>query len=296
MIEIISVLVDKFTMHRFDFISDLIIYWTNKSVREKGGWTLIQVSRLVYEKATGDGACSTMYARLCRKMIKQISPDTQHDGIRNSKGKLITGGRLFRRHLLHYCQEDFEQGLFAKEEVGSNECYAVPKAKRQGPGLIKFIGELFKLHMLRERIMHECVVKLLSNVEHPEEGVIESLCQLLETVGQLLDMPKAHARMNAYFLRMKDLGNSPDISSRIRSMLQNIIELRDRKWDNRNADAAPTIIAASHETVSCSDIAVQDILLTLRSGLFTGCQEERRFEGILHPTDKHVSRRFSMRR
>ncbi|KAF8335869.1 uncharacterized protein EI90DRAFT_3047364 [Cantharellus anzutake] len=33
------------------------------------------------------------------------------------------------------------------------------------------------------RIMHECIKKLLSNVDDPEEEEIESLCQLLTTVG-----------------------------------------------------------------------------------------------------------------
>jgi hypothetical protein len=59
----------------------------------------------------------------------------------------------------------------------SAEYYAAAKAKRRGLGLIRFIGELFELQMLTERIMHECIEKLLGNVENPEEG-IESLCKL----------------------------------------------------------------------------------------------------------------------
>ena len=51
----------------------------------------------------------------------------------------------------------------------SDEYYAAQKAKRQGLGLIKFIGELFKLQMFTERIMHECVKKLLGNVDNTEE-------------------------------------------------------------------------------------------------------------------------------
>jgi hypothetical protein len=39
--------------------------------------------------------------------------------------------------------------------------------KQHGLGLIKFIGELFKLQMLTERIMHECAKKLLGNVDNP---------------------------------------------------------------------------------------------------------------------------------
>ena len=56
----------------------------------------------------------------------------------------------------------------------SDEYYTAQKAKRQSLGLVKFIGEHFKLQMLTERIMHECIKKLLSNVDNPEEEEIES--------------------------------------------------------------------------------------------------------------------------
>src|ERR1700722_16110164 len=36
------------------------------------------------------------------------------------------------------------------------------------------IGKLFKPQMFNERIMHECIKKLLSNVENPEKEKIES--------------------------------------------------------------------------------------------------------------------------
>ena len=82
---------------------------------EKDGRTLIQVIRLVFEKATDEATWSEMYARLCRKMMEQISPDVQDDGIRNAEGKPITGGQLFRKYLLNRCQEDFERGWSQKE-------------------------------------------------------------------------------------------------------------------------------------------------------------------------------------
>lgn len=155
----IMVLLDKLTDESFDSISDQIIDLMNKNVNEKGGWTLIQVSRLVYEKAMGD-ARSAMYARLCRKMMEQTSQGAQVDGIKTMEGKTIIGGQLFLKYLLDWCQDDFEHGLLAKE---SNEYYALPTAKHQV--LINFICELFKLHMLTAHIMHECVEKLLGNAE-----------------------------------------------------------------------------------------------------------------------------------
>jgi len=244
-------LLNKLTMERFDSISDQIIAWANKSEREKDGRTLIQVIKLVFEKATDEATFSEMYARLCRKMMEQISPKVQDDGIKNSEGKPFAGGHLFRKYLLNRCQEDFERGWVAKEataaaaatkatedqavkeanektkgasgeesELYSEEYYAAAKAKRRGLGLIRFIGELFKLQMLTERIMHECIKKLLGNVENPEEEEIESLCKLLSTVGSLLDTQKARAHLDVYFSRMRELTKNTNVNSRMMFMLQ----------------------------------------------------------------------------
>ncbi|KZT05331.1 uncharacterized protein LAESUDRAFT_813465 [Laetiporus sulphureus 93-53] len=103
--------------------------------------------------------------------------------------------------------------------------------------------------MLTERIniMHERVKRLLANVENPEEEEVESLCKLLTTVGKLLDTPKARARMDVYFARMKELCKNPNVNSRMQFMLQDVIELRARNWVPRNQVAAPTTIAAVHE-------------------------------------------------
>ncbi|KAH8109046.1 armadillo-type protein [Phellopilus nigrolimitatus] len=238
-------LLNKLTMEKFESISNQIIQWANKSESEKDWRTLIQVIRLA--------TWSEMYARLCRKMMEQISPDVQDDGIRNSEGKPITGGLLFRKYLLNRCQEDFERGWKQKESTAaaaaekanedqalkvesekeenkesgetpqfSEEYYSAQKAKRQGLGLVKFIGELFKLQMLTERIMHECIKKLLSNDNNPEEEEIEGLCKLLSTVGQSLD---AHGCTDVYLSRTKELANSSNVSSRMQFMLLDTIEL-----------------------------------------------------------------------
>ena len=103
----VRALVNKLTMERFDSISDHIIVWANKSEMEKDGRTLVQVIRLIFEAAIDQELFSEVYARLCRNMMEQISPNVRDDGIKNAEGKPIAGGQLFRKYLLNRCQEDF---------------------------------------------------------------------------------------------------------------------------------------------------------------------------------------------
>ncbi|KAG8928200.1 hypothetical protein FRC01_006323 [Tulasnella sp. 417] len=268
----ITAVLANLKLENLDSVSNEIIALTNQWENEKDGVKLISVIKIVFEKATNEAHRSEMYARLCRKMMEQISPNVQDDSVRDNAGKPIVGGRLFRRYLLKRCQEDFERGWSQKESAQaaaalkaaddkaaedtsrangedgepvlySAEYYALLKAKRQGLGLVRFMGELFKLQMLAGRIMHECIQKLLSKIDNPEEEEIESLCELLTTVGQALDTPQAKGHMDIYFDRMKMLEDNPNVISRIRYMLLDVIELRQRNWEPRNAIIGPYAIA-----------------------------------------------------
>ena len=52
----------------------------------------------------------------------------------------------------------------------------------------RFIGELFKLGMLTENIMHDCIFRLL---KARDDDSLLSLCNLVTTVGKHLDTEKA---------------------------------------------------------------------------------------------------------
>lgn len=284
-------LLNKLTLEKFDSISNQILEWANKSVSEDDGRTLRQVIQLIFEKATDEAAWSEMYARLCRKLMEEVSPEVKDESLRTPDGKPVVGGSLFRKYLLNRCQEDFERGWAqrdtavaaakskeaedkakkdindkaeaeakAAEERGekpaeapkeaellSDEYYEAQKAKRRGLGLVRFIGELFKLSMLTERIMHLCIKKLLANATDPEEEEIESLCKLMTTVGKLLDTEKARGHMDVYFQRMKEMSkNEAAINSRMRFMLIDVIELRESGWVPRHDNSAPKTIAQIH--------------------------------------------------
>ncbi|KAG0047530.1 hypothetical protein BGZ83_007432 [Gryganskiella cystojenkinii] len=248
-------LLNKLTLEKFNSISDKILEIANLSIKETDGTTLKHCIQLIFEKATDEPNFGSVYAQLCQKLMDKASPEIKDSTVEGS-----TGGKLFRKYLLHRCQEEFVKGWKDKAAAGgvslndkdgpdlmSDEYYVLMKAKRQGLGLIHFIGELFKLGMLTEKIMHECIKKLLANVKEPEEEETEGLCKLLTTVGLQLDRVQAKSHMDVYFQRMVELTKSDKLPSRIRFMVQDVIDLRSNNWVNRRAASGPKTIAAIHE-------------------------------------------------
>uniref|UniRef100_A0A8U8AJV4 Uncharacterized protein n=1 Tax=Geospiza parvula TaxID=87175 RepID=A0A8U8AJV4_GEOPR len=186
----------------------------------------------------------------------------------------------FRKLLLNRCQKEFEKDkdddeIFEKRQKEMDDASAPEekarmkdeleeardKARRRSLGNIKFIGELFKLKMLTEAIMHDCVVKLLKN--HDEES-LECLCRLLTTIGKDLDFEKAKPRMDQYFNQMEKIIKEKKTSSRIRFMLQDVIDLRRNSWVPRRGDQGPKTIDQIHKEAEMEEhrehIKVQQLM------------------------------------
>ena len=269
-------LLNKMAPEKFDKISEQILDIAAQSKHETDGRTLRQVIQLTFEKATDEAHWAGMYARFCRRMLESMSVDIRDEGIKDKNGAVVTGGNLFRKYLLNRCQEEFERGWKVNlpprpegqtEEAAmlSDEYYIAAAAKRRGLGLVKFIGELFKLQMLTERIMHECVKKLVDYEGTPDEAEIESLTSLLNTVGKQLDNPesKGQGRMDLYFERIKQMVDIPDLPSRLKFMLLDVIELRTKGWVSKADNKGPKTITEIREETERQ--AQQDELRRLAS-------------------------------
>uniref|UniRef100_A0A803TAZ0 Eukaryotic translation initiation factor 4 gamma 3 n=1 Tax=Anolis carolinensis TaxID=28377 RepID=A0A803TAZ0_ANOCA len=208
---------------------------------------------LVFEKAIDEPSFSVAYANMCRCLVTLKVP------MADKPGSTVN----FRKLLLNRCQKEFEKDkadddVFEKKQKELEAATAPEertrlhdeledakdKARRRSIGNIKFIGELFKLKMLTEAIMHDCVVKLLKN--HDEES-LECLCRLLTTIGKDLDFEKAKPRMDQYFNQMEKIVKERKTSSRIRFMLQDVIDLRQCNWVSRRADQGPKTIEQIHK-------------------------------------------------
>ncbi|KAM9358888.1 eukaryotic translation initiation factor 4 gamma 1 [Symphorus nematophorus] len=208
---------------------------------------------LTFEKAISEPDFSVAYANMCRCLMGLKVQTT------DKPGSTVN----FRKLLLNRCQKEFEKDkdddeIFEKKqkelEAASEEeekqrlieelQEAKDKARRRSLGNIKFIGELFKLKMLTEVIMHDCIVKLLKN--HDEES-LECLCRLLSTIGKDLDFEKAKPRMDQYFNQMEKIIKERKTTSRIRFMLQDVLDLRRNNWVPRRGDQGPKTIDQIHK-------------------------------------------------
>uniref|UniRef100_A0AAY4EAH7 Eukaryotic translation initiation factor 4 gamma n=1 Tax=Denticeps clupeoides TaxID=299321 RepID=A0AAY4EAH7_9TELE len=224
---------------------------------------------LIFEKAISEPNFSVAYANMCRCLMGLKVPTVDKPGIWVN----------FRKLLLNHCQKEFEKDkdddeIFEKKqkelEAASGESQrlkeeleeAKDKARRRSLGNIKFIGELFKLKMLTEAIMHDCVVKLLKN--HDEES-LECLCRLLSTIGKDLDFEKAKPRMDQYFNQMEKIIKERKTSSRIRFMLQDLLDLRRNTWVPRRGDQGPKTIEQIHKEAELEEHREQVKVLHLMS-------------------------------
>ncbi|KAM0455107.1 hypothetical protein ACHAPV_007998 [Trichoderma viride] len=252
---------NKMTPENFERIADQILIIASQSKDESDGRTLRQVIQLTFEKATDEAHWASMYAKFCKRMLETMSPEIRDENIKDKNGQVVSGGNLFRKYLLNRCQEEFERGWTTnlpdapegaedaenksadakptEAALLSDEYYAAAAAKRRGLGLVQFIGELFKLGMLTERIMHECVRKLVDYQGVPDEAEIESLCKLLRTIGANLDETKGRPLVDAYFQRIQGMVDLPELPSRIKFMLMDIIDLRRVRWVSKEGNKGP---------------------------------------------------------
>ncbi|XP_054981735.1 eukaryotic translation initiation factor 4 gamma 1 isoform X1 [Sorex araneus] len=225
---------------------------------------------LIFEKAISEPNFSVAYANMCRCLMALKVPTTEKPTVTVN----------FRKLLLNRCQKEFEKDkdddeVFEKKQKEMDEAATAEErgrlkeeleeardiARRRSLGNIKFIGELFKLKMLTEAIMHDCVVKLLKN--HDEES-LECLCRLLTTIGKDLDFEKAKPRMDQYFQQMEKIIKEKKTSSRIRFMLQDVLDLRRSNWVPRRGDQGPKTIDQIHKEAEMEEhrehIKVQQLM------------------------------------
>ncbi|KAK1684437.1 hypothetical protein QYE76_045322 [Lolium multiflorum] len=214
--------------------------------------TLNGVISQIFDKALMEPTFCEMYASFCYSLAGELPNFVKDD-------EKIT----FKGLLLNKCQEEFERGEReqaeadkAEEEGGIKQSKGLReekrlRARRRMLGNIRLIGELYKKKMLTERIMHECIKKLLGEYQHPDEENpdeedLEALCKLMSTIGEMIDHYRAKVHIDFYFDIIQKLSANSKLSSRIRFMLEDVIDLRNNKWRQRRKVEGPKKIEEVH--------------------------------------------------
>ncbi|KAL2460930.1 Eukaryotic translation initiation factor 4G [Abeliophyllum distichum] len=238
----LKAILNKLTPQNFEKLFEQV-----KQVNIDNVVTLSGVIAQIFDKALMEPTFCEMYANFCFHLAAEL-PDLSVDNER------IT----FKRLLLNKCQEEFERGEREEEEAKKADEEGVAKqseeereekrvrARRRMLGNIRLIGELYKKRMLTEKIMHECIKKLLGQYQAPDEEDVEALCKLMSTIGEMIDHPRAKEHMDAYFDIMAQLSNNVELSTRVKFMLKDTIDLRKNKWQQRRKVEGPKKIDEVH--------------------------------------------------
>ncbi|XP_005724426.2 eukaryotic translation initiation factor 4 gamma 2a [Pundamilia nyererei] len=231
-------ILNKLTPEKFDKLClELLNVGVDSKVVLKG------IILLIVDKALEEPKYSQLYAQLCLRLAEDApnfeAPTTESQATQKQNS-------TFRRLLISKLQDEFENRArnvdhFDKHDspLTSEEEEQRAIAKIKMLGNIKFIGELGKLNLIHESILHKCIKTLLEKKKRvPLKDIgedLECLCQIMKTVGPKLDHEKAKSLMDQYFARMQSLTNSNDLPARIRFLLQNTVELRHNNWVPRKA-------------------------------------------------------------
>eukprot|EP00111_Clytia_hemisphaerica_P011500 TCONS_00033760-protein len=242
----VRAIVNKLTPQKFKELVNQVINLRVDTVRK-----LEMVVDIIYETAINIPLYSVAYANMCRVFTDAF----KH--IPGDKSNLH-----FRKILLNKCQKEFEKEFeddIQMEQVKSKpfETEKQPKKckwkeeldneefknRRRILGCVLFIGELFKLKIISEKIMHECILKFI-RVSRPAlvDQDLECICKLFSTVGIQLDHEEAKPRMDQYFQQIEKIIEKKKISSRIKFALKDVIDLRANHWVPRRDEGNPKTI------------------------------------------------------
>ncbi|KAG7354711.1 MIF4G domain containing protein [Nitzschia inconspicua] len=197
----------------------------NESMRHK-------VIDILIKKAQTEHHFGAMYAQLCAIISKQF--------------------KQFKKDLLAQCQKEFEldtahkidmatKGMTDPEEID----YHSTLIRKSYIGHIIFLGELYLRDVVKLSIMMYCLDELLR--DDTDEESLECFAHLMTTMGEKLD---THAKQNGKpfdWEKIRQLRNSSKISSRIKFLLQDLLELKERGWVQRRKTEAAKSIADLHK-------------------------------------------------
>ncbi|KAI2795460.1 Eukaryotic translation initiation factor 4 gamma [Blomia tropicalis] len=227
---------------------------------------LTRIIDLIFEKAVKEPAFVVQYAGFCAQLAHiSVTSDPGENGEVKKIG--------FKYLLIRKCEQTFFSGMYADienldervKEIEDCSDEAKMKAleeildddkrlsRKRAVGNIKLIAELYKLNMLSVNIMFSCFETLL---RYQHEDYIECLCALITNIGKNFteaikdkqDKKDIHL-FEKIMSKLKQIYEQKEelkVSSRIRFMILDLLDLKDNRWVPRRKAEGPKTIAQVH--------------------------------------------------
>eukprot|EP00581_Thalassiosira_minuscula_P010352 CAMPEP_0183702842 /NCGR_PEP_ID=MMETSP0737-20130205/811_1 /TAXON_ID=385413 /ORGANISM="Thalassiosira miniscula, Strain CCMP1093" /LENGTH=925 /DNA_ID=CAMNT_0025929519 /DNA_START=277 /DNA_END=3054 /DNA_ORIENTATION=- len=266
-----TLILNKLSLTKFDKLSDEFINCgIGRDVE-----CLTGAVGLIVNYAQEQQHFSSMYAGLCLKLS-----NTPMEGIDEGSKK----GKKFKKILLTRCQHEFEtdtatkikeatKGITNEEEIE----YHANLIKKHYLGHMRFIGELYKGDLISIKIMLFCLPALLKGENEDssnevDEEKVECFSKLMTVIGSSLEQQseamksigKADAAESlaecwkiVEIMAGKRKEEGPQVSNRIKFMLQDLLEMKAKGWVTRRKEETAKTIAQIHKEVAKEERAAR---------------------------------------
>ncbi|KAG0148142.1 hypothetical protein CROQUDRAFT_41884, partial [Cronartium quercuum f. sp. fusiforme G11] len=247
----VRALLNKLTLKNFPSISSQILEKLLASQNSNQDEIAKAIFEMIFKKSLDEHTFCEIYAQLVKDILEKVAPPPEKAAW---KAKADDRRAIFRRYLLEQCQESFdttwptmnndeadstvgktEEVITPEPEMLTDAYYALEKQKRQRLGLVKLIGELFKLSIITAKIVDYCFRQLLArNKGSITEANIECSCALLTKVGPKLESEEATSlRLDQYMQRLTEIEEEEAPNSRTKFMILDLIDSRSSGWTNK---------------------------------------------------------------
>jgi hypothetical protein len=210
-------ILNKLTVEKFPALSQQLVSCGIRTASHLE--TLIQE---IFEKATTQHHFICMYVDLCSLLQDHFASS---DPSMNLKKILLNACQAsFERHLKPPVNLETLQG---EERESAEQLY-----KMQMLGNIKLVGALLVRKMLANKVMFAIAGELIND---PTPEALESLAALLTVIGPVFDRQEYPHRLmlTAIFDQVETLTRKSSVKTRIRCLLQDVLELRAARWEDR---------------------------------------------------------------
>ncbi|KNH04667.1 eukaryotic initiation factor iso-4F subunit p82-34-like protein [Perkinsela sp. CCAP 1560/4] len=207
---------------------------------------------MFFDKAINEPTWANVYAHLCKDIRQRF--DTNAETIEDAQKSFSS---LFRRALLAHCHKEFDTGRRLQAEMET-----LPQEEKQKRLLMlrkqtfnnmKFIGALFDQKLITKKVMHNVIYTALFTQDELTDEALEMCCELLTSIGERLEEHDAGGSltfMDTYFSKFYELTKRYP-TARVRFKLQNLIDLRESKWDsNRHVPETPLELKSRSKSFS----------------------------------------------